>query len=92
MKYIITENQFKFIRRYEQIKEKVSDFLMGHNIPSFYSFDDFLTELAWNVSGDIVNKMNIPQDEYPMFRNQMIRFIKNNFYEELKEYWERRKK
>jgi hypothetical protein len=65
---------------------------MGHNIPTFYSFDDFLTELSWDVSGDIVNKMNIPQDEYPMFRNQMIRFIKNNFYEELKEYWERRKK
>ena len=92
MKYIITENQTKFIRRYEQIKEKVSDFLMGHNIPAYYTFDDFLVELTWDVSRDIASEMNIPQDDYTMVRNQMIRFIKNNFYEEVKEYWEKRKK
>jgi len=92
MKYIITENQTKFIRRYEQIKEKVSDFLMRYNIPAYYTFDDFLVELTWDVSRDIASEMNIPQDDYPMVRNQMIRFIKNNFYEELKEYWEKRKK
>jgi maltooligosyltrehalose synthase len=33
--------------------------------------------------------MNIPEDDYVMYRNQLIRFIKNNFYEELKEFWDR---
>ena len=89
MKIIITENQTKFIRRYREIEERIYRYLLGHTIYPIDSFDNFLTELAWDVSSDIVRKMNIPEDDYPMFRNQMIRFIKNNFYEELKEYWER---
>lgn len=89
MKIIITENQTKFIRRYREIEERIYSYLLGHIIYRIDSFDNFLTELAWDVSRDIVSKMNIPEDDYPMFRNQMIRFIKNNFYEELKEYWER---
>jgi hypothetical protein len=53
------------------------------------TFDNFLTEICWDVAQDVVSKMNIPEDDYVMYRNQLIRFIKNNFYEELKEFWDR---
>jgi hypothetical protein len=36
--------------------------------------------------------MNISEDDYVMYRNQLIRFIKNNFYTELKEFWDRNTK
>jgi hypothetical protein len=61
---------------------------LGHNIHPTYKFDDFLTEIAWDVSTGIVNKTSAKGDESVIFRNQMIRFIKNNFYDELKEYWD----
>ena len=89
MKIIITENQTKFIRRYREIEEKIYRYLLGRTIYRIDSFDNFLTELAWDVSSDIVRKMNIPEEEYVMVRNQFIQFIKTNFYQELKEYWER---
>jgi uncharacterized FlgJ-related protein len=88
MKYIITESQTKFIRRYNEIRDSIYDYLLGHNIHPTYKFDDFLTEIAWDVSTDIVSKTSVKGDESVIFRNQMIRFIKNNFYDELKEYWD----
>jgi hypothetical protein len=53
------------------------------------TFDGFLTEICWDVAQDVVSKMNIPEEDYVTYRNQLIRFIKNNFYEELKEFWDR---
>jgi hypothetical protein len=88
MKYIITESQTKFIRRYNEIRDRIYEYLLGHNIHPMNKFDDFLTEIAWDVSTDIVNKTSVKGDESVIFRNQMIRFIKNNFYDELKEYWD----
>lgn len=86
MKYIITESQTKFIRRYREIEDGIYNYLLGHNIHPMNKFDDFLINVAWDVSTDIVNKTSKGD---VIFRNQMIQFIKNNFYDELKEYWER---
>jgi len=80
MKIIITENQTKFIRRYREIEEKIYRYLLGHTIYRIDSVDNFLTELAWDVSSDIVRKMNIPEGEYVMVRNQFIQFIKTNLF------------
>jgi|688.fasta_scaffold24923_15 hypothetical protein len=82
-------HDLKFKRRYEEIEEYVWDFILRHKLNSYYKFDDFLTELCWDVASDIVGKMNIPKDDYVTYRNQLIRFIKNNFYSELKEFWDR---
>jgi hypothetical protein len=89
MKVIITENQHKFIRRYQEIEDGIQDFILTHNLNVMDTFDGFLTEICWDVAQDVVSKMNIPEDDYVMYRNQLIRFIKNNFYEELKEFWDR---
>ena len=89
MKVIITENQHKFIIRYQEIEDGIQDFILTHKLNVMDTFDGFLTEICWDVAQDVVSKMNIPEDDYVMYRNQLIRFIKNNFYEELKEFWDR---
>jgi len=83
-------HDLKFKRRYEEIESRVNDWLMAHNVTIVGNFDDFISEVAWDVTQDVVNKMNIPKDDYVTYRNQLIRFIKNNFYTELKEYWDRK--
>jgi|688.fasta_scaffold68239_7 hypothetical protein len=89
MKIIVTENQNKFIRRYQQIQSGIWDFVLLNKLNVYDKFDDFLTELSWYVAGDIIRDMNIPEDEYVTYRNQLIQFIRNNFYTELKEFWDR---
>ena len=82
-------HDFKFKRRYQEIEDGISDFILTHKLTVMDTFDNFLTEICWDVAQDVVSKMNIPEDDYVMYRNQLIRFIKNNFYEELKEFWDR---
>ena len=89
MKIILTETQNKFIRRYQQIQSGIWDFVLLNKLNVYDKFDDFLTELSWYVAGDIIRDMNIPEDEYVTYRNQLIQFIRNNFYTELKEFWDR---
>jgi hypothetical protein len=84
-----TNPNLKFIRRYEEIEDGVYDFILRHKITTMDTFDSFLIELSWDVANDVIRKINIPKDDYVMYRNQLIRFIKNNFYEELKEFWDR---
>ena len=82
-------HDLKFKRRYQEIEDGVYDFILRHKITTMDTFDSFLIELSWDVANDVVKKINIPEDDYVMYRNQLIRFIKNNFYEELKEFWDR---
>ena len=82
-------HEIKFKRRYQEIEDGVYDFILRHKITTMDTFDSFLIELSWDVANDVVKKINIPEDDYVMYRNQLIRFIKNNFYEELKEFWDR---
>jgi hypothetical protein len=82
-------HDIKFKRRYEEIEDGVYDFILRHKITTMDTFDSFLIELSWDVANDVIRKINIPEDDYVMYRNQLIRFIKNNFYEELKEFWDR---
>jgi hypothetical protein len=89
MKIILTENQNKFIRRYEEIESGVWEFVLSRSLNSFHNFDDLLVELSWDVAQDVVSRMSIPEKDRVIFRNQLILFIKNNFYSELKELWDR---
>jgi hypothetical protein len=82
-------HELKFKRRYQEIEDGISDWILGHKLNVMDTFDSFLIEISWDVAQDVVSKMNIPEDDYVMYRNQLIRFIKNNFYEELKEFWDR---
>jgi hypothetical protein len=79
-------------RRYPEIEERISDLMFGRNISSFRSFDDLLTEVSWDVASDIAletTNFRYGTDQYVTFRNIVRNFIKNNFYEYLKSYWDR---
>ena len=89
MKIIVTENQNKFIRRYQQIQSGIWDFVLLNKLNVFDKFDDFLLELSWKVASDVIRDMNIPEDDYVTYRNQLIHFIRNNFYTELNEFWDK---
>ena len=89
MKIIISENQHKFIRRYQEIEDGISDFILTHKLNAMDTFDGFMTELCWDVASEVVSKMNIPEEDYVMYRNQLINFIRYSFYTELKEFWDR---
>jgi len=82
-------HDIKFKRRYEEIEEGIWDWILGHKLNVMDTFDSFLIEISWDVANKVLIKMNIPEDDYVMYRNQLIRFIKNNFYTELKEFWDR---
>jgi hypothetical protein len=84
-----SSHELKFKRRYEEIEDGISDFILNHKLNVMDTFDSFLIQISWDVASQVVSKMNIPEDDYVMYRNQLIRFIKNNFYEELKEFWDR---
>jgi hypothetical protein len=87
-----SSHELKFKRRYEEIEDGIYDFIMTHKLNVMDTFDSFLIEISWNVASQVVSKMNISEDDYVMYRNQLIRFIKNNFYTELKEFWDRNTK
>ena len=76
-------------RRYSNIKDAVNDYLLFFNINELVgNFDDFRSELAWDVANEVLSKSRNDGD-YVTSRNQMIQFIKNHFYEELKDYYDR---
>ena len=82
-------HELKFKRRYEEIEDGIQDFILTHKLNAMDTFDSFLIEISYYVTIHIVHKMNIPEEDYVTYRNQLIRFIKNNFYTELKEFWDR---
>lgn len=77
-------------RRYPEIKERISDFMFGRNISSFQDFDHLLMEVSWDVASDLTlstTDFEYSSDQYVTFRNIVINFIKNNFYDYIRSYW-----
>jgi hypothetical protein len=90
MRVIITESQNAILRRYGRIKELFDNYLLVHNITSFDTFESFFQALCWDIAVDMIDRTKMDQDSYVTLRNQIIQFVKNHFYEEYKEWWERR--
>ena len=88
---IIKESHTGILRRQNRIKELFDDYLLVHNVTAFDTFESFFQSLCWDIAVNMVDRSKMDQDSYVTLRNQIIRFIKNNFYEEYKEWWERRK-
>lgn len=96
IKYIITENQYRLIRREAEMKKLIDDSL------ELIDLQNDLTTRGWNViplqnlslivaeyvSNTIATESNLDGDDYVIFRNQIKQYIKNNFYDYLKEFWE----
>ena len=83
---IIKESNTAVLRRQNRIEVLFHDYLLSHNVTPQDSFDSFFQTLCWDIAVTIVDRTNVT------LRNQIIRFIKNNYYEEFKGWWERRQK
>ena len=97
MKYIITESQntrIKLLRRTERMKEMIDDFLDSDLIVNaqdeykYVPFNYFLQTMANTVGIEMAREANITDnDEFVTFRNQVKQYVSTNFYEYLKDFW-----
>lgn len=95
MKIIITEQQYKLIRRESDIKSRIDNLLLmtkHQNDLNYVPLDHLLLHIADDVAVSIANETNLENDEYITFRNQLKQYIRTNFYEHIKDYWESNKK
>jgi hypothetical protein len=91
MKIIITENQYRFLRRQSEIKDKIDailDSLADQNDLRGVGLTNLLLIVSDSVGRDIADNTNLKDDNYVTFRNQMIQYIRTNFYEYIKEFLE----
>ena len=92
MKIIITENQLRLIRRLPEIKSNM-DYFMSFLLKKDYyhnlSFNNFVLTVAENVGDIIATNNGLTGDEWVIFRNQIKQFIRNYFYEDMKNFWDK---
>ena len=91
MKYIITENQYKVLRRLEEIKERVDRTLNNikdDNELISIPLINLVLIVADNVGVNMADDTNIQGDDYVIYRNQIKQYIRSNFYDYIKEFWE----
>jgi hypothetical protein len=91
MKIIITENQYRFLRRQSEIKDRIDDILdslADQNNLRGVGLTNLLLIVSDSVGRDIADKTNLKDDGYITFRNQIIQYIRTNFYEHIKEFLE----
>ena len=91
MKIIITENQYRLLRRQSEIKDRIDDILdslADQNNLRGVGLTNLLLIVSDTVGRDIADKTNLKDDDYITFRNQMIQYIRTNFYEYIKEFLE----
>jgi hypothetical protein len=94
MKYIITENQYRLLRRESDMKSRVDNLLMMAKLQNdlyFVPLDYLILHIADNVAVEMANESNLDGDEYIKFRNQIKQYIRSTFYEHIKEFWESNK-
>jgi hypothetical protein len=94
MKYIITENQYRLLRRDSDIEHRIDNQLMIAKLQNdLYnlSLEHLILNISENVAVEMANESNLEGDKYIIFRNQIKQYIRNAFYEHIKEYWESNK-
>jgi hypothetical protein len=94
MKYIITENQYRLLRRDSDIEHRIDNQLMIAKLQNDLdniSLEHLILNISENVAVEMANESNLEGDKYIIFRNQIKQYIRNAFYEHIKEYWESNK-
>ena len=90
---IIEEQKYRLLRRASDMKERLEKIIKNdfstQDIKSL-PFDNFILICSNYVANEIANETNLEGDEFVTFRNQIKNYIRNNFYDYLKEYWESR--
>ena len=87
----INEDKYRLLRRESDMKHRIDNQLMMAKLQNdlhYVSLDHLILHIADNVAIEIANDSNLDTDEYVTFRNQIKQYIRNNFYEHIKEFWE----
>jgi hypothetical protein len=91
MKIIITENQYRLLRRQSEMKDRIDSVLNSladQNNLRGVGLDNILLIVSDSVGRDIADNTNLMGDDYVTFRNQIIQYIRTNFYEDIKDFLE----
>ena len=90
-KRILKENNFHLRRRENIMKEKLDSIVQNRFTNQefqFMPFEHFRLHISDYVGTEMANELNLTGEKRVTFRNQIIQYVRNNFYEHLKEIWE----
>lgn len=96
MKYIITESQYRVVRRREEMRKLVDNSLsligeqngLGKREWNSIPLSNLILIVAEYVSNEMASSLNLDSNEFVTFRNQIKQYIRSNFYEYIKEFQE----
>ena len=94
MKIILTENQYRLLRRESDMKHRIDNQLMITKLQNdlyYLPLEYLILHIADNVAVEMANESKLEDDEYITFRNQIKQYIRSNFYGHIKEFWESNK-
>ena len=102
MKYIINEYHLGLIRRVSQIEDLIDptldlvyEYLRGHDIinadinkPLYpKDYDVFQNTTVMKLANQIANQTSLEGDEKVMLRNQLQRYITNEYQQKMRDYF-----
>jgi hypothetical protein len=96
MKIIITENQYRLLRRQSEIASRIKPTMdltyewlqNGQTYPlNRREYDAFISTVAMKLANQIAHQSNLDGDEKVTLRNQMLHYINNNHGSEIKDYF-----
>ena len=88
---LVESDKYRLIRRESDMKHRIDNQLMiaKHQNDLYYvPLDHLILHIADNVAVEMADESNLDGDEYIIFRNQIKQYIRSNFYEHIKEFWE----
>jgi len=88
---ILKEDKYRLLRRESDMKHRIDNQLMMSKLQNdlyFVPLEHLILHIADNVAIEMSNESNLGDDEYITFRNQIKQYIRNNFYEYIKKFWE----
>ena len=97
MKILISENQLGLIRRIGEIERLIDPtlddvyfFLQSidqSNSLKMRDYDAFESTVVMKLSNDLVNKTRLIGDQKVTLRNQILRYIRNEYYSKIRDYF-----
>ena len=96
MKIIITENQYRLLRRQSEIANQIAPTMdltyewlqNGQTYPlNRREYDAFISTIAMKLANQIAHQSGLDGDELVTLRNQMLHYIQNNHGSEIKDYF-----
>jgi len=97
MKVIISENQLGLIRRIGEIERLIDPtlddiyfFLQSidqSNSLKMRDYDAFESTVVTKLSNDLANKTKLIGDQKVTLRNQLLRYIRNEYYSKIRDYF-----